>query len=282
MNILRTAYLVAFGVSVSLFGMAGAQEMPSHVRIATEGTAAPWNFTSPDGKLEGMEIDLANDLCARAKIECELEVQSFDGMIPGLLAKKFDVIMSGVTITAKREEVIAFSVPYVSDVLSITVLKDGDLAELENEGAVSLDEASPERDAALKTIQEVLDGRTVGVQASSISAAFAKEYLKDVATIREYKSTPDQNFDLQSGRIDAVISDNSTMVTALEGPGGDTMVIVGPKFQGGIVGSGQGLGFRKEDTALKQAFDTAIKAASADGTVKKLTEKWFGTDISIK
>ncbi|MER9952720.1 transporter substrate-binding domain-containing protein [Mesorhizobium sp. M0047] len=265
-----------------LTGMATAQDVPSHVSIATEGTAAPWNFTTPDGKLDGMEIDLAKDLCARAKIECELQVQTFDGMIPGLLAKKFDVMMSGVTITAKRQEIIAFSVPYVSDVLSIGVLKDGDLAKLKNEGAVSLAEASPERDAALQTIHEALKGKTVGVQASSISAAFAKEYLKDVATIREYKSTPDQNFDLQSGRVDAVISDNSTMVSALKGPGGDTMVIVGPKFQGGIAGNGQGLGFRKEDTALKQAFDTAIKAASADGTVKKLTEKWFGTDISVK
>ncbi|WP_292334331.1 transporter substrate-binding domain-containing protein [Mesorhizobium sp.] len=282
MKHLKTTHVLALGILASLSGMAAAQDLPSQVSIATEGTAAPWNFTSPDGKLEGMEIDLANDLCARVKIKCEFQVQSFDGMIPGLLAKKFDLIMSGVTITAKREEVIAFSVPYVSDVISIAVMKNGDLAKLKNEGAVSLSEASPERDAALKTIQEAMNGKTVGVQASSISAAFAKEYLKDVATIREYKTTPDQNFDLQSGRIDAVISDNSTIVTALKGPGGDTMEIVGPKFQGGIVGSGQGLGFRKEDTALKQAFDTAIKAASADGTVKKLTEKWFGTDISVK
>jgi len=78
------------------------------IRIATEGAFRPWNFTEPDGRLNGFEIDLYKDLCARMKVTCEMSAQSFDGIIPALNAGKFDAIMAGMSATAKREEVIAF------------------------------------------------------------------------------------------------------------------------------------------------------------------------------
>ena len=81
------------------------------VKIATEGAYAPWNFTSAGGKLEGFEIDLANDLCARMKVKCEIVAQDWDGIIPALQAKKYDAIMAGMSVTPKREEVMSFSEP---------------------------------------------------------------------------------------------------------------------------------------------------------------------------
>jgi octopine/nopaline transport system substrate-binding protein len=271
------------GAMAFLPGAASAQDaVPKHITIATEGDFAPWNLVNAEGKLDGFEIELAKDLCGRIKIECEFTVQSFDGIIPGLLAKKYDAIMSGLTITAKREEVVGFSIPYVSEVQAFAVLKDGDLAQLKNEGAVSLAAPSPESDAALKIVKDAFAGKTIGVQAASVAASFAKEYFKGIATIKEYKSTQDHNLDLQTGRIDAIIASNSTLLTALKGQDGDTMTIVGPKFQGGSLGRGQGVGVRKEDTALAKAFDAAIEASIADGTVKSLSEKWFGVNIAAK
>ena len=97
------------GLAVAVSG-AVAQEKT--VKIATEGAYAPWNFTSAGGKLEGFEIDLANDLCARMKVKCEIVAQDWDGIIPALQAKKYDAIMAGMSVTPKREEVMSFSRPY--------------------------------------------------------------------------------------------------------------------------------------------------------------------------
>src|SRR3954463_12795645 len=108
-------------------GFATAQDRT--VRIAVEGAYAPWNFTGAGGKLEGFEIDLANDLCARMRVTCEIVAQDWDGMIPALNAKKFDAIMAGMNITDKRLEVIDFSRPYASGLHGFATMKDSPLAK---------------------------------------------------------------------------------------------------------------------------------------------------------
>src|ERR687886_2156491 len=87
----------------------GASAQEKTVKIATEGAYAPWNFTGAGGKLEGFEIDLANDLCARMKVKCEIVAQDWDGIIPALNAKKYDAIMAGMSITDDRKKVIEFT-----------------------------------------------------------------------------------------------------------------------------------------------------------------------------
>ncbi len=104
------------------------------VRIATEGAYAPWNFSGPNGVLEGFEIDLAKDLCERLKVKCEITAQNWDGIIPSLTAGKYDAIMAGMSITPKREEVIAFSSPYAAAINSFAVMGDSDLADLPEGG----------------------------------------------------------------------------------------------------------------------------------------------------
>src|ERR671916_62684 len=102
-------------------GAASAQEKT--VKIATEGAYAPWNLTGAGGKLEGFEIDLANDLCGRMKVKCEVIAQDWDGIIPGLNAKKFDAIMAGMSITDERMKVIDFSQSYANDTNGFIVPK---------------------------------------------------------------------------------------------------------------------------------------------------------------
>jgi hypothetical protein len=86
------------------------------VTIALEGGYAPWNLTLPGGKLGGFEPELVANLCERIKLQCNLVAQDWDGMIPGLQAGKFDVLMDAISITPEREKIIAFSKPHAGHV----------------------------------------------------------------------------------------------------------------------------------------------------------------------
>ena len=121
--------IAAFALTAFVFSSgAKAQDKPTAVTIATEGAYAPWNFTGPDGKAAGFEIDLAHDLCDRMKIKCSIVIQDWDGLIPGLTAGKFDVIMASMFITDKRLQVINFSRPYAIDPSTFAVSKTSPLA----------------------------------------------------------------------------------------------------------------------------------------------------------
>ncbi len=109
--------IIGLGLLAAALGAGGAAAQGKKwetVKIATEGAYAPWNFQSPSGKLDGFEIDLANDLCTRMKVKCEIVAQDWDGIIPALTAQKYDAIMAGMNITDKRLEVIDFSRAYAA------------------------------------------------------------------------------------------------------------------------------------------------------------------------
>ena len=81
----------------------------STVRFGVDASYAPFESKAPDGKLVGFDIDLGNEICKRLNAKCVWVEQDFDGMIPGLKAKKFDGALSALTITPQREQQIAFS-----------------------------------------------------------------------------------------------------------------------------------------------------------------------------
>jgi octopine/nopaline transport system substrate-binding protein len=280
MNFIKTVSLAVIGSALAL-GAASAQTKT--VKIATEGAYAPWNFTGAGGKLEGFEIDLANDLCKRMNVTCEIVAQDWDGIIPALNAKKYDAIMAGMSITDERKKAIAFSSPYVNGPNGLLVAKDSPLAKMPGTGQafnLTKDQAAAEK--AIEAGKPLLKGKTVGVQGSTIHANFADKYLKGTAEIREYKTTEQHDLDLAAGRIDAVLADATAIMGTLEKPEFKDYVIVGPSISGGLLGEGVGVGLRKEDTELKKSFDDAIAAAIKDGTVKTLSLKWFKVDITPK
>ena len=269
---------------IATAGVAHAEDKKwTTVTIATEGAFKPYNFTKPDGSLDGYEIELTKYLCDHMKVECKIVVQNFDGMIPALNAGKFDAIISGMSATAKREEVIAFSDSYGSTGQAFATSKTGDLAKLSEKGQVfSL--ASDEAGAAaeIEKIKPALQGKTIGVQTASTAAAFVDKYLKGVVDVTEYKTTEEHDLDLKAGRVDIVMASMAYLTTASEKPGNEDMTTTGPRFQGGFLGRGSSVGLRKSDTELKAMFNDAIAAAKADGTIKTLSEKWFGFDVTPK
>jgi hypothetical protein len=114
MKILKIVGLSLLGAGLVIGGAAAQGKKWDTVKIATEGAYEPWNFTGAGGKLEGFEIDLANDLCARMKVKCEIVAQDWDGIIPALTAKKYDAIMAGMSITDERKKTIDFAGPYAA------------------------------------------------------------------------------------------------------------------------------------------------------------------------
>ena len=250
------------------------------VVIATEGAFAPYNLVRPDGKLDGFEIELAADLCARLKLQCEFIVSDWNSIIPGLQAGKFDAIMSGMSITPKRLEVIDFSLPYTQAPSTFAVMKDGPLANLPDTGKrVSLDDKAA-TEAAVKDLAPALKGHIVGVQVSTIQADVLNTYFKGLVDIRTYGKTEEHDHDLQARRVDLVMASTNYFVSTLSKPGGDQMKLAGPLFVGGPLGQGSAIGLRKGDTDLKALFDKAIRAAEADGSMKILAIKWFKSDVT--
>ena len=278
MKILRLAVLLAALAGFSF--AASAQDTIKSITIATEGAYEPWNFTTSDGKLDGLEVDLANDLCARMKVKCTIVAQDWDGLIPSLLAGKFDVIMASMFITDKRLEVMDFTQPYAVDPAGFAVAKDSELGKMGmTQEKVSLnDEASAK--AEIDKLKPLLKGKTIGVQAATLIQKFVETYFSDEVEIRSYKTTEQHDLDLLAGRVDGLFAQQTALAATLAKPEYANYTIAGPGFAGGLFGLGTGAGLRKEDKQLKDMLNKAIDEAIADGTIKRLSLKWVKTDVT--
>ncbi|MEQ9198792.1 MAG: transporter substrate-binding domain-containing protein, partial [Rhodospirillales bacterium] len=209
--------------------------------------------------------------------------QAWDGIIPSLQAKKYDVIMAGMSITAKRMETITFSRDYAATPGSFVVTKDSPFAGFTTGlAALTLDEVSAEERADLDKMIATFKGKTIGVQTSTTHENFLREIMGDNVDIRTYDTQENLDLDLQAGRVDAALASMSYWVPLLASDKGSDMKLVGPGMTGGPFGAGVGAGIRKEDQKLADMFTAAINAAIADGTLKPLAEKWFGFDASAK
>ncbi|CAX58952.1 transporter substrate-binding domain-containing protein [Erwinia billingiae] len=252
------------------------------ITIATEGSYEPWNMTLPGGKLSGFEPELMADLCQRMKISCKLVVQNWDGMIAGMQAGKYDVIMDAIVITPDRRKVIDFTVPYASTPASFITTKSGGVlpAGTGAAGIIKLHDDAKEIEPAIASLKAALKGKTIGIASGTVYTPFIDKYFKDVATVREYNASADAILDLQAERIDAVFDDVTFATSILSKPENKDLQLGGTQLGGPIWGEGEALGIRKSDNDLKAKLDEAIKAALADGTVKKLSQKWFKTDVT--
>jgi octopine/nopaline transport system substrate-binding protein len=263
-----------------LSGAAQAKDWKTVV-IGMEGAYEPYNLTDSSGKIVGFEPDLVLDLCARMKVECKIIAQDWDGMIPGLNAGKFDVIMDGMSITDERKKSIDFSDPYASSPAAFAAAKGGPLAKIAGDGkTVNLSADKAAADATMKSLRDAFKGKTIGVQVSTTHANFANEAFKGVATVKEYKTTDDRDLDLKAGRIDVSLDDQPALVQMLAKPDASDLTLSGPLLKGGAFGVGSGMGLRKSDADLTAMFNNALKAAFADGSVLKYSMKWFKLDTT--
>jgi octopine/nopaline transport system substrate-binding protein len=251
------------------------------IRIATEGAYAPWNFQTPQGQLDGFEIELAAELCRRMNARCTVAAQDWDGIIPSLTSSRYDAIMAGMNITDRRLEVINFTRPYAAAPAGFGVPRNSPLARMPGLGQ-TFDLARQEADARamINQMREALRGKTVGVQVATTNLNFLNEYFRDVVTIREYRTTEQHDLDLQNGRIDAIFAAHTAMTATFSNADFRDYQIAGAGFRGAVLGRGVAVGLRKSDDDLRAMFDQAIAAAIADGTMGRLCMKWFHVDIT--
>ena len=274
--------LLAAAAVAAILSVGTAEAKDWHkVTIATEGAYEPWNYVLPDGKLAGFEIDLAHDLCTRMKVECTIVQNDWDGMIPALTAGKFDAIMAGMSITAKRMQVIDFSTSYAAGPSGFMVPKSSDLAKLPGAGEIfNMAADDPKAKKTIDDMRAMLKGKSIGVQVATIQANFVDKYFKDVATVQEYKTAEQNDLDLMAGRIDASFAEDSYFMATLAKPDAKDLTLAGAEFRGGdTLGMGTGVGIRKNEPELKALLDAAIAGEVADGSLKKLQAKWFKLDM---
>ena len=275
--------IVAFAV-IAFFSPALATDWKpgATVRIATEGAYPPWNDTDASGKLVGFEIDLAADLCRRMKVRCAMTPRLWRGMIPALRAGAFDAIMTGVSITAKRKRIIAFSRAYAAAPAAFAVRADGPLAGVTAKTApVTLGSLDAKEKAAMAALRKAFTGKTLGAQTATTFEIFLRTHMAHAARIRAFEVQGELDRALLGGRVDAALAQMSYLKPLIERAAGK-LKILGPGFTGGLLGEGTGVGVRKEDRALADMFSAAIAAAIGDGTLSRLSLKWFGFDLSPK
>jgi polar amino acid transport system substrate-binding protein len=242
------------GLAFSLAGAAHAE-----VRFGIMNEAYPPFFTKDaSGKWVGWEIELMDAVCAEMKESCSVVDMSWDGLIPGLESKKFDVIWSSMSITDERKKTIDFTDKYYNTPSKLIGAKDGTTG------------ASPD-DVA---------GKTIGIQVSTIQSEYHKKYFADKASEKTY-STLDEAFqDLSAGRIDYVFGDSIPLAEFLKSDfGKDCCEDKGNvKDDPVILGTGIGGGLRKDDTALRDKLNAAIAAVRASGKYAEISKKYFTFD----
>lgn len=254
--ILKTAQGVALASLSAL--AAQAQDLPESLVIATEGAYPPFNYTDSNGDVQGFEVDLGNAMCAQMEVECEWVTQDWDGIIPGLLAQKYDAIIASLYITDERREKIAFSDKYYKVPARFVVPKDSDQ----------------------EISAEALDGVVVGTQRATSFERFINDNMPGV-DLRLYGTMDEAYLDLDSGRIDAILLDVVAVQDGfLSKPEGEGFELRGPEYTGSEwFGYGAAVGVRQEDQAIADAFSAAIEVLRDDGTYAEISDKWFGMDV---
>jgi lysine-arginine-ornithine-binding protein len=243
-----------------------AQAQP--LRIGTSADAPPWESVDATGKLVGFDIDLGNEICTRIKRECQFTNQAFDGLLPALLVKKFDALMTSMAITEKRKESVNFTRPYAPIVIRLVAAK-----------------TFPDRAIdTVATLVNRLEGKVIGCQRGSTQEAMLKAHFPK-STIRTYARIDEIIADLKAGRIDVASLNGANWQRQLVGELAEKYDYLGPKLSGDIfkeLGEGYGIALRKDDVELQTQLNGAIESIFADGTADKLAEKWLGFNLSFK
>jgi len=256
----KVHFLAIVGLATCLAGTGAEAKDWKTVRIGMDATYPPFESVNAKGEITGFEVDYAKALCAKMQVTCTFQNHDWDGIIPSLLAGKFDAIVSSMNITPARAEKVAFTEFYYATPPVF-------IGRASNKS----DDVSP---AALK-------GKTVGAQSSTTFANYLAKNYPDV-TVKLYPGGDEPNIDLANGRLDYVVNDSIVGAAFIEKNPGCCRIIAEIKRTPDIFGPGVGAAFRPDDKDLRDMFNKAITALDEDGTFKKLEAGYFKSDIRGK
>lgn len=222
------------------------------LKIGMEGTYAPFTYRDAKGNLTGFDVDIAKAVAAKLGLKPEFALTEWSGLLAGLQAGKYDVIVNQVGITPERQKSIGFSTPYAYSSPQIIVKKAGSFAP--------------------KTLAD-LKGKRVGV---GLGSNFEKQ-LRDAGgiTVVTYPGAPEYMADLAAGRLDAAYNDRLLVGYLIKS---QNLPVRGA----GVIGQPEsvGIAMKKTNMGLKAAVDKALAQIKADGTYAKISQQWFGQDVS--
>ena len=232
-------------------GTAQAQDL----RIAFDVPYEPFEYRDDNGELTGFEVELATAMCEELQANCEFVIQAWDGMIPGLLARKFDAIMSSMSITPERAERVLFSEPYYNTPGG-WFARDGFDTDV--------------------TDMDAMEGKTVGVQRGTTMDTYVTENMGGIVSIKRYTTADDMVLDLEGQRLDVVFVDY---------PVGEQTILTKDGFKEVSepvkLGEGVGVAMRKRDKELANRVNAALRKLKKDGTYDEIMNKYFNYDIKM-
>ena len=224
------------------------------ITIATEAAFPPFNYLDRKGMPAGFEMELAQEACQRIKAECEFIVLKWDELIPGLLEKKFDIIMSSLEVTRERRQRLGLSRRYYLSPGAFIAAKGAPF-----DGPPSL-----------------LRNKRIGIQKESMHADWADKSFRRSAQLKRYGTVDEALNALANDEIDAVFGDKAQLWLWSQKPEGKCCELVGQDIKDTqTLGVGVAAGLRKEDVKLRDALNKAFADMISDGTYKKINEKYF-------
>ena len=250
-----TATVLAFSMLVPASSLAADKK----VRIGVEGAYPPFSLVDSDGDLQGFDIDIAEALCVAMNAECTLVTQDWDGIIPALLARKYDAIIASMSITEERKQKVDFSDKYYQTPARFARRKG----------------------SGIEITQEGVQGKSVGVQRATVTDTFLTDNFGDAVEIKRYGTLDEAVLDMTSGRIDLILADSVVLSEAfLDTEKGADFEFIGPAYTDARwFGEGIGIAVRKGDDELREAFNAAIKSIRENGTYQAISDEYFEFDI---
>lgn len=222
-------------------------------RVATDGAFAPFNYTQADGSLAGFDIDLANALCTKMQMTCDIKAHDWDGIIPALKTGKYDAIIGAMAVTPERQLQVDFSDTYFSSPLIFVAKKQ-----------MNFDPADSAQ----------IDSANIGVQrATSASDWLAKHH--PTAKVKLYDTLDNSLMDLGAGRVEASLADKMAVITWLKSDLGKDFEIKGEDIN---VGDNVAIAINKDNPELLNKLNQALIELRADGTYDKLVIQHFGEE----
>ncbi|SDZ68304.1 ABC transporter substrate-binding protein [Pseudomonas sp. NFIX28] len=224
------------------------------LKMGIEAAYPPFNNKDASGQVVGFDKDVGDALCAKMKVECEVVTSDWDGIIPALNAKKFDFLISSMSITDERKQAVDFTDPYYSNKLQFIAPKDK---------------------TDFKTDKASLKGKIIGAQRATLAGTWLEDNLGDDITIKLYDTQENAFLDLTSGRLDAILADKYVNYEWLKSEAGKPY-----EFKGDPVEESDkiGIAVRKNDP-IREKLNAALKEIVADGTYKKINDKYFPFSI---
>lgn len=221
------------------------------IRIGLEGDWQPFSYHDDNDELVGYDVEVAKNIAERLGVEAEITEGAWDGLLTGLDSDVYDIVVNGVDVTDERKEAFDFSDPYAYDHIDLVVAKDN---------------------TDIKSFED-LDGKTTANSTGSTYAQMGEDYGATVSNVPTLSETMEL---VLNGTVEATINADTSVQDYLNTTGETNLKIVDQSDEA----TEYAIPMKKGSDTLREAINDALQDMRDDGTLKELSEKYFGADLT--